>query len=104
MSEDWKTAYKTWGDPVEDAAFDLFGKPVQRGFRSGYLAQAETVERLREALEPFARFNLSGFDCEVFEVVPSSPDNPSHRIEPIAATYFRRARQTLADLQPKETK
>lgn len=59
-------------------------------------AEAEVL-RLRGVLEPFAKFRLEGFDGEeVLEVVPSSPDNPARRIEPIFTTYFRAARSALA--------
>lgn len=56
------------------------------------------LEGAKEALRPFAKFNLSGFSGEVLEVVPSSPDNPAHRIEPIWTSHFRLAASTLYEL------
>lgn len=53
------------------------------------------LKALEEALRPFAAFRLDGFEGEVLEVVPSSPDNPARRIEPIWTGHFRRARLAL---------
>lgn len=53
------------------------------------------ITRLRAALEPFAKFRLDGFDGTVLEVVPSDPDNPARRIEPIWKEHFERARAAL---------
>jgi len=55
------------------------------------LALIERLERAEAALRPFAKFDMSGFDGIVLEVVPSDPRNPAPRIEPILADYFRRA-------------
>lgn len=49
------------------------------------------LKRAEEALRPFAKFDMSGFDGIVLEVVPSDPRNPAPRVEPILADYFRRA-------------
>lgn len=57
---------------------------------------ARRIADLEAALEPFAKFDLSGFEGEVLEVVPSSPKNPARRIEPIWTSHFRRARTALA--------
>lgn len=41
-AEGWKAAHAAWFDGVGEGA-DLFGKPVERGFRAGYTAA--TAER-----------------------------------------------------------
>lgn len=57
--------------------------------------QAE-VERLREALKPFADFRLGGFEgATVLEVTRANPDNPASRIEPIWTIHFQNARAAL---------
>jgi hypothetical protein len=58
-------------------------------------AQAE-IARLTTALEPFAKFNISGFDAAM-EVVPPWAENPAKRIEPIYKEHFVRARAALKD-------
>lgn len=67
---------------------------LQRAVQDLQASQAR-ARSLEGVLRPFARFNLHGFDGVVLEVVPSSPDNPSHRIEPILKEYFVAAQDAL---------
>lgn len=76
-----------WGDEIDqaNAAYIAAASPDR------VKALVMRLKRAEEALRPFAKFDMSGFDGIVLEVVPSDPRNPAPRVEPILADYFRRA-------------
>ena len=88
MSEDWKTAYEAWCG--EEPSFPWRREGASPfAFEAGYLAQAETVERLRGALAEL----VGATDTMAWAVNSSLADNA-----------LAHGRQALADLQPKETR
>ena len=98
MSEDWKKAFEAWCA----AQHEYFAGPVdeiaQDAFRAGYLAHAETVERLRVALERAAE---QFADYANQHRAKSPPDLTKARVND---QMDELCRQALADLQPKETR